>query len=502
MNLLDRMLNKLTMYMVVLYALITIGSAAGILALFGRLGYSVTSLALSLGVIGASGLAAHYLLKWAFGAATGSESWRISILILFLILRPSDSLAGLSILALASVLAVASKYVLARNARHIFNPAAIALVILGLLGSGEIFWWVGSQALLPVVAVAGFLVVRKQRRFQMVFTFLAVALVTSYLSASGNGDIANLMKGLVLSGPLIFFAGIMLTEPYTMPPTRKTQLIYASITGLLYGLHFAIGPLRSSPELALVLGNCYAYAVSYRQRLRLEFKARRKVSPGVYEFAFVPDRPLRFQAGQYLEWTMPIPRADLRGNRRYLTIASSPTEQELLITTRVPSGRSSAFKQSLLALKPGATVWAGQLGGDFTLPPDSKDPVVWIAGGIGITPFRSMARQLIDSGRQLDATLFYSSSKAGDFAYSEIFKRARANGLTTKYLLTGNDIPEGWNGLTGKLSADHIRRQVAQPTKASYYLSGPPAMVDSYKQLLRDMGVSSRRIRTDYFPGL
>ncbi|TGV95790.1 FAD-dependent oxidoreductase, partial [Mesorhizobium sp. M2E.F.Ca.ET.154.01.1.1] len=106
-------------------------------------------------------------------------------------------------------------------------------------------------------------------------------------------------------------------------------------------------------------------------------------------------RKLAFQAGQYLEWTLGLDRSDNRGNRRYFTVASSPTEQSVRLGVKFYP-KSSAFKQALGTMRPGGTIHAAQLAGDFTLPSDPKIKIAFLAGGIGITPFRSMLQYLID----------------------------------------------------------------------------------------------------------
>ncbi|HSH55815.1 MAG TPA: RnfABCDGE type electron transport complex subunit D, partial [Candidatus Limnocylindrales bacterium] len=291
MNPIDRFLNGITMYRLVLYCLLGITGVAFALAGAGILGYPIASLAGSLAVLVVTGYIAHILLRRAFGSATSIESWIITILILFLILKPAGTMAEYSVLVVGAVLAIASKYIFALQNRHIFNPAAIALVVLGLLGSGEVFWWVGSKALLPVVLIAGLLIVRKTKRFHMVLTFVVVALVVSAIVRGDSLTASTLIRDVILSGPLVFFAAVMLTEPSTIPATGKDRLIFAALVGAIYGVYFDIGPLYSSPELALIVGNLFAYAVNSKQRLRLTLKAVTKLSPAVYEFAFTPDRP-------------------------------------------------------------------------------------------------------------------------------------------------------------------------------------------------------------------
>jgi ferredoxin-NADP reductase len=294
---------------------------------------------------------------------------------------------------------------------------------------------------------------------------------------------------------------IMLTEPSTTPPTRRLRMVYGALTGVMAGLVFTVGPIYNTPHLSLVIGNLFSFAVSLKRRLRLTFQSSRQVAAGVYDLTFTPDQPLQFRPGQYLEWTLPHRKPDSRGNRRYFTIASSPTEQAVSLGVRIDPGYSSSYKQALLKLKPGDTLFAASLSGDFTLPEEQSGRLVFIAGGIGITPFRSMIRYMLDSRQHRDITLFYTAQTADGFAYWELFNQAVSAGVKPVYVITGPNAPEGWHGLTGFIKPGDIKNHVPEHQSATYYISGPDAMVRSYKRLLRHLGIPASRIKTDYFPG-
>lgn len=501
MNKIDTFLNRMTMYRSVLYGLILITAVALLLSGTGVLAYQLTSLLGSLVTLLASGMVFHYLLRSVFKSGTGVESEIITSLILFLILKPADDLAGYAVLVLGAAIAMSSKYVLAIANRHIFNPAAIALVILGVLGSGEVYWWVGSDIMLPAVLMVGLLVVRKVRRFTTVGVFMVAALTTFAISSDIGLQPMELLKNTILSGPLIFFAAIMLTEPATSPSQKYQLTVYGILVGILYGSQFSFGPIYSSPEVALVAGNLYAYVVGPKRRYLLTLVRSSPLGGGVFEFTFTPDHPIRFKPGQYLEWTLSHHRPDSRGDRRYFTIASAPEEHELKLCVRIEPAHSSSFKRSLLSLQQGETVWASQLGGEFVMPHDASKQLVFIAGGIGITPFRSMVQHIINTGQQRDITLFYSSPTADGFSYWQLFNQAEQNGIKPNYVITGQDIPAGWRGITGHLSMQTIQEKTPHYKKAIYYISGPNAMVTSYKKMLVAAGIPRRHIRTDYFPG-
>jgi ferredoxin-NADP reductase len=498
MNLIDKFLNNITMYRLMVYGLLAIIGVAFVLSAINVLGYPILSLFGSLCTLLIVGYISHWILVRVFASAPSTESWLITTLILFLILGPAQNFSEYSVLALGVMLTMTSKYILTFSKHHIFNPIAIALVILGLLGSTQVLWWVGGASMMPAVAIVGFLVVRKVRRYDMVMPFLAIAIAV-YLARAGISTAS--LGGVVLSGPLIFFATIMLTEPQTSPHTHRLRIWFAVIVGLLFSVPFALPPLYSTPELALVIGNVFAFIVGSKKLLQLKLQYCSMLGEGVYEFSFLPDHQLHFESGQYLEWTLPHKHTDSRGNRRFFTIASSPTEQDIKLAVRIDPKHSSSFKRALLIMRPGDTIWASQLSGDFTLPTDSSKRLVFIAGGIGITPFRSMVQKLVDIEQKRPMTLYYMSNSPTGFSYGEMFNQALHIGLSAYFVITGKVVPQGWTGKTGFLTEDIIKNEVPDYKEAIFFLSGPNAMVAGYKKMLYKAGVPRKHIKTDYFPG-
>jgi ferredoxin-NADP reductase len=294
----------------------------------------------------------------------------------------------------------------------------------------------------------------------------------------------------------------MLTEPLTTPPTRKLQILYGLIVGIIFGSNFNLGPIYATPEVALVAGNIFSYLVSPKQKLFLKLKEKVQIAKDTYEFIFIPDKKINFKAGQYLEWTVDQIRTDTRGNRRYFTIASSPTEAEIRLGVRLSPG-SSTFKQKLMDLDINEIVIASQLSGDFSLSNKAHGKMVFIAGGIGVTPFRSIVKYMIDKEDKRDVVMFYANKFEDDIAYKSIFDQAESK-LKFKcvYVLTEKlHAPKEWNGEIGYLDENMIKKHIPDVKKCKYYLSGPQGMVNAYKELLLRIGVSRMNIITDYFPG-
>ena len=338
----------------------------------------------------------------------------------------------------------------------------------------------------------------------MVFTFLLAALVTTLtLGALHGSNILTLAKQALVDSPLLFFAFVMLTEPLTTPPTKTLQIWYGGLVGFLFAPQVHFAGLYFSPELALVAGNIFSYAVSPKQKLVLTLKQKIKRSADVYDFIFTPAKKMNFKPGQYLEWTLGHKSPDSRGNRRYFTIASAPTETEMLIGLKFYP-KPSSFKHSLLNLKPGQQLIAGQLAGDFTMPKNAGTKLVFIAGGIGITPFRSMIKYLLDTRQKRPIILFYANRTPEDIVYKEIFDKAQTElGIKTVYTVTENkNLPDNWQGEMGRINEQMIKTKVPDFKERMFYLSGPRSMVNSFEQILSNLGVPSHNIKTDFFPGL
>jgi len=298
---------------------------------------------------------------------------------------------------------------------------------------------------------------------------------------------------------LIFLSTIMLTEPATMPPLRGQQVIFATLIAVLYVKAWKLGPLIIYPEVALLIGNVFAYLVSPKLRLRLRLKEIQKISERVYSYSFIPDQKFNFLPGQYMEWTLAGVPYDSRGNRRTFSIASSPTEPEMRLGLKYYQPASS-YKVTFNKLQPGDTIFASQLAGNFTIKGKPKRPLAFIAGGIGITPFRSMIKYLTDKGITCDVLLLYIVSDPSEFAFVNEFREAVKVGVKTVPIVTktGYSAP---GVITTKVDADVLAHLVPDYRKRLFYVSGPNAMVDATKEHLGKLGVRRSRIRTDHFSG-
>lgn len=502
MRFIDNFLDSITMYRLILYYLGVLSWITLMGSFFGFISYHPISLILSLVSIIILSAATNHLFSYVFKVHINFESVYITALILFLIIPPVTNVSDFILLGWAGILANASKYILAISKKHIFNPAAIAVVFTGLLLGQSVTWWVGSSFMLPFVLIGGLLLIWKIRRIELVISFILISLITSIgFGLFNHIDLITLSKQILLESPLLFFAFVMITEPLTTPPTKKLQVIYGSLVGFLYVPQIHIFSIFSTPELALVLGNIFSYFVSPKGKFMLTLKEKIQIAPDIYHFVFTSPKKLEFLSGQYMEWTLKHDHPDVRGSRRYLTIASAPTEEDISIGVKFYE-KSSTYKKALISMQEGDEIMAGGLAGEFVLPNDPKVKLAFIAGGIGITPFRSMIKYLIDTKQKRTVILLYSCLTPQEVVYEEIFDAARNElGIKTVYIVDNiNNFPN-WVGRVGKVDEAVITAEIPDYKERNFYISGPPSMVSTFKGILTKMGVSSSRIKTDYFPG-
>ncbi len=496
----DKFLNSITMYHLLFYGL---GLIAAIGILFGATGLisqNPWDLILSLGILIVACYSANQLISKIWGAPTNAESMYITALILFFILPPNTTYEGAVFIFTAGVIAVASKFIIAIKAKHIFNPAAFGATTVGLAGLLYTSWWVGSPALWPITLIYGALVVRKIRKYHLVAAFAATSILVSLIIGVVSGENSlNIINSLITASPFIFLGAIMLTDPATTAPKRKQQIVYGALVGGLFAWHPTIGSFYIYPELALLLGNVYVYIVSPKYRSELRLKRIEKISENIYNYVFSPNKKLSFQPGQYLEWTLPHQNVDNRGNRRTFSIASSPTENEICLGFKTYQP-SSSYKQALLHMKPNDKIYVKQLAGEFILPKDPGQKLVFIAGGIGITPFRSMLKYLTDTKQKRDIVLYYLVSSISEIAYKNVLAEAKDFGLKVIIVCPDQKLSPAANVIS-KLDVHTLKKNVPNYVDRTYYISGPSGLVDNYKSLLHKLSIPSKRIVTDHFSG-
>jgi ferredoxin-NADP reductase len=224
-----------------------------------------------------------------------------------------------------------------------------------------------------------------------------------------------------------------------------------------------------------------------------------EVARGTLAFRFARPAGFTFRAGQAVNLGhIDPPETDAKGNSRTFSLASAPSDESLQVATRM---RDTAFKRVLGSLAPGATLKLRGPMGNFTLPDDASQPVVLLAGGIGITPFMSMLREEERRGSKRARVLLYSNRSPADAPFlAELGRLARpGTGLRMVSAITENaPAPGTWGGIA---DPEFLRRELHDAAGATYYLAGPPGMVGALRKALGAMGVEPARILTDEFYG-
>ncbi len=216
------------------------------------------------------------------------------------------------------------------------------------------------------------------------------------------------------------------------------------------------------------------------------------IAEGTMLFRFDKPAGFAFQAGQALDLALLEPPAEPNSSHRLLSIVSAPYEGEISVATRMRD--ASAFKRALKALPPGARVRIKGPTGMMTLHDDAQRTAVFIAGGIGITPFMSMLRQAAHDRLRHRFFLLYSNRVPAQAAFLE-----ELNLLGKTYdrfrLVARMTDAEGF------LDAAAIQRVAEQAQAPLYYLAGPPAMADAMTKILRGSDVKEEDIHTEEFYG-
>lgn len=223
--------------------------------------------------------------------------------------------------------------------------------------------------------------------------------------------------------------------------------------------------------------------------MKLTFLYSKSETPDVASFIFEPEREVTWKAGQYLHYVIPGTDREGQKNDRYFSIASAPSEKHIMLTTRFFE-KPSYFKQALKAMKGGDTIEAEEPEGDFVIDDPSKD-LIFIAGGIGITPYRSMLIEAAAQGQQLRVNLLYANRNEHIAYRRQLDKLAQKNHtMKISYIIKPRRIDD-----------ELLKASLSSIDQPLVYVSGPEPMVEAMVEQLKAAGASEDNIKTDYFPG-
>lgn len=230
--------------------------------------------------------------------------------------------------------------------------------------------------------------------------------------------------------------------------------------------------------------------------MKATFDHSQAEADNIRTFFFKPERPVQYTAGQYTELHLPHPKPDDRGTKRWFTLSSSPNNEFLTITTKYAGdGKSSSFKKALFNLKPGTELQMADPMGDFVLPKLIQTPLVFVAGGIGVTPFHSILEWLYETMEKRPIKLLYAVRSEDEIVFVDTFKRA---GIEPTIVVS--EPSDAWGGERGHLSAELILGLEKPSEDTLVYVSGPEKMVQALAKDLSKSGLDKQQIVTDEFP--
>jgi ferredoxin-NADP reductase len=245
-----------------------------------------------------------------------------------------------------------------------------------------------------------------------------------------------------------------------------------------------------------------AYEAVYEQGTTVRVLRQETVAWGTGALTLERPAGFTFKPGQSVDLTLvDPPETDAKGDRRALSLVSAPFERELVVATRL---RGSAFKRSLGTLAPGAKVRLDGPFGSFALHADRARTAVFIAGGIGITPFMSMLRQTLHGEPPRPLVLLYSNRQPRDAAFlAELELLEQRHRGTFQFVPTMSQrvTVQEWKGRQGLIDAELIAAVLAEQRHPVFYVVGPPRMVGGMRELLATFKVSDDDIRSEDFGG-
>ena len=235
--------------------------------------------------------------------------------------------------------------------------------------------------------------------------------------------------------------------------------------------------------------------------MQARIKEKQEVAKGTLLVVFdLLGKEVDFIPGQYFFVTLvDPPYDDEKGPRRHISVVTSPNERGVLgLCTRL---RDTAFKRSLAELPVGTEVEVEEPKGNFLLPDDPDQEYVFIAGGIGITVFRSMLRYIAEEDLPHRVTLVYSCGDRESTPFLDELQQLDRERDNIRLVMTMTDDP-GWDGETRHVDADFLRDHLENDLGSyTYLVAGPPGMVNGVTEKLQAAGVPDDQVRPDRFSG-
>lgn len=234
----------------------------------------------------------------------------------------------------------------------------------------------------------------------------------------------------------------------------------------------------------------------------VRLKNKQELAQGTMAFYFEKPAGFEYKASQHINVTLvDPPETDDEGNTRVFSLASAPYEKELMIATRI---RDTAFKKIIKNIVPGAEVEIYGPAGNFILHSDASSPTVFLAGGIGITPFYSMIKQAFHDKLSHRFYLFYSNRRSEDTAFLDELLKMEKDHKNFTFIGTMTETESSklsWSGETGYIDLGMIKKYINNMKSSVYYIAGPPPMTAAMQEMLNNVGVNKNNVHHESFFG-
>lgn len=236
--------------------------------------------------------------------------------------------------------------------------------------------------------------------------------------------------------------------------------------------------------------------------VKIKLQKKEEIASGTMAFHFSKPAGFTFKAGQFADYTLIDPEeTDAEGNTRGFSLSCAPYEDYVSFATRM---RDTAFKRCMKKMEIGTEVNFDAPYGSFTLQNNTNIPAVFLSGGIGITPIRSIILQAEHDKTAHKIFLFYANKTPGDAAFLDDMTEAEKQRQNFTFIPSMTDLPDTdkeWKGERGFFTKEMLQKYVGDLSQPIFYIDGPGGMVSSLRKTLNESGVDDDNIRTEEFTG-
>lgn len=233
---------------------------------------------------------------------------------------------------------------------------------------------------------------------------------------------------------------------------------------------------------------------------KTKLKSKKEIANGTMEFQLEKPEGFIFKAGQFGDYTIIDPKeTDAEGNIRGFSLSSAPYEDNIMFATRM---RDTAFKRNMKEMEIGTELSFDAPYGSFTIQNNTKIPAVFLSGGIGITPVRSIILQATHDKTDHKIFLFYANKTPADAAFLDELHEAEEKNPNFTFIPSMTEDNSGeWHGEKGFFTKEMLEKYIGDVKIPIFYIAGPAKMVSSLRKTLTDAGVNEDNIRTEEFTG-